>query len=597
VDYQDFRVLVAAGPDGPEVRVLGSPAGQGARAPFVCPLGGRDLARLERIFAGGSIGAPAESRRHLRPALAGADDRFLVETGERLFRSLFPGEVRDRFLQSRERAPGGLRIRLQLELDFGGNPDGDPEGGSEPRLERDRERRPADPVPLHRLPWELLREPGRDRIPLALQRRTPVVRYLDVAGHAELPEPPAPLGVLVVAPRPSDAPALALDLEAGELRQELAGRSDVAVRVLDPPTLEGLTEALRGGDVHVLHFMGHGELDPAAGEGSLVLEDRMGRSRRLGAPRLVEHLGDFLPPLRLVFLNACRTAEAVPGVPWAGVATALVRAGVPAVIAMQFPVTDRAAVTFAASVYRRLAAGAPVDEAVTDGRLAIRGTHPGSPEWATPALFLRVPDGRVFAAPEPPAAAEPASPQGSDGGRWRRWGPFAAALAGVALAVVLGWRGVTGLPGTGDDGSAGGDPAPAEELREAVPTAAGLLHTGSRRASRAKEGDGGPAGEDRPEKRSERDRPEGGAVPGVLELVAGRPVFLPEISAHITAELITFRGKELVRVTLSPTGGPSQARLGVPGNTLELGTGEQPLNVELVAADRDAGTIRLLVRR
>jgi hypothetical protein len=71
-------------------------------------------------------------------------------------------------------------------------------------------------------------------------------------------------------------------------------------------------------------------------------------------------------------------------------------AGVPAVVAMQFPISDRAALAFSTSLYRALAAGDPVDAAVTEGRMAVFTQAPDSWEWATPALYLSVPDGRLF---------------------------------------------------------------------------------------------------------------------------------------------------------------------------------------------------------
>lgn len=557
MDYEDFIVLVAAGRDGPEVRVLRSPAGEGARAPFECALSLQDLLRLTRIFSRAATQPAVPGLRHLRPG-APRDDRFLAEAGERLFRSIFSGKVRDRLLQSLERAPDGLRIRLQLDLDS------DPESDGS---------RPEGVPALHRLPWEILRWPDSGKGPVALSRRTPVVRYLEVEGRVELPKPPDPLGVLVVAPRPSDVPPLALDREVEELRRALTGRRNITLRSLESPTLEGLTEALRGGGVHVLHFMGHGELDPEAGAGVLVLEDASGRSRRLSAPRLVEHLGDFLPPVRLVFLNACRTAEAAAGAPWAGVATALVRAGVPAVLAMQFPVTDRAALTLAAAVYERLAAGAPVDEAVTEGRLAIRGTQAGSPEWATPALFLRVPDGRVFAAPK------------ADRGRRAR---LVAGLAGGLSLLALAGAWVLRDGAGGPAGRAGeeerGRPvsAPVEAVGEPVPAEAALLAGGSGGLDRADEGDEGPVP---------------ASEPAVRDLALGETVHLPEIRADVTAELATILGKEMVKVTVSPGGHDPRVLSGFPGSTLGFRFGDETLSVHLVALDRVGATVRLRVRR
>jgi formylglycine-generating enzyme required for sulfatase activity/ABC-type branched-subunit amino acid transport system substrate-binding protein len=106
-----------------------------------------------------------------------------------------------------------------------------------------------------------------------------------------------------------------------------------------------------------------------------------------------------VPSLRLVFLNACETARVSKQAgldPFAGVAAAMVMAGIPAVVAMQFPITDEAAIRFAGRFYPLLAAGEPVDYAVGQGRLAIRVAESETLEWATPVLFMRAPDGAIF---------------------------------------------------------------------------------------------------------------------------------------------------------------------------------------------------------
>jgi hypothetical protein len=71
---------------------------------------------------------------------------------------------------------------------------------------------------------------------------------------------------------------------------------------------------------------------------------------------------------------------------------------------MQRPISDRAAIGFSDAFYRHLARGDSIDEALTEGRQAIHSTGPESFEWATPVLFLRIPEGNVFVARP---AAEP----------------------------------------------------------------------------------------------------------------------------------------------------------------------------------------------
>jgi hypothetical protein len=75
-------------------------------------------------------------------------------------------------------------------------------------------------------------------------------------------------------------------------------------------------------------------------------------------------------------------------------AQGLVKHDCTAVVAMQFPISDNAAVEFTGEFYGALADGLPVDQAATSGRKALLADYPT--EWATPVLFLRAPDGRVF---------------------------------------------------------------------------------------------------------------------------------------------------------------------------------------------------------
>jgi pyruvate/2-oxoglutarate dehydrogenase complex dihydrolipoamide acyltransferase (E2) component len=81
---------------------------------------------------------------------------------------------------------------------------------------------------------------------------------------------------------------------------------------------------------------------------------------------------------------------------WAfsGTAATLVRRGIPAVVAMQYQITDEAAIEFSRAFYEALADGWPVDAAVTDARVAV--SMDSMLEWGTPVLYMRSPDGRLF---------------------------------------------------------------------------------------------------------------------------------------------------------------------------------------------------------
>jgi hypothetical protein len=69
--------------------------------------------------------------------------------------------------------------------------------------------------------------------------------------------------------------------------------------------------------------------------------------------------------------------------------------GLPAVIGMQFEITDEAAITFAERIYTALAQSFPVDAALAQARKAIFAAG-NATEFGTPVLFLRAAEARLF---------------------------------------------------------------------------------------------------------------------------------------------------------------------------------------------------------
>lgn len=295
---------------------------------------------------------------------ASADD--LRRFGESLFSALFRDKVLALFFLSVGRLAQGQQLRIQFRLALD-NP---------------------DLLRIHALPWELLYSVQAGKF-LALDRRFSIVR------HIEVPQPERPISyrpplrILCVASQPQGYETLKVHEELAWIEKAWARPwRKVKIYALRHASLAEMHAALLGHGVHLLHFLGHGEYDPISGEGMLLFEDEMGEPRRVTGEELAEQVADH-PGLRGVFLNACWTAKAGLGSPFAGVATALVRAGVPAVLGMQFEISDPAAREFSRAVYQGLAAGESVDAAVVEGRLAVRRRAPQTFEWATPALFLR----------------------------------------------------------------------------------------------------------------------------------------------------------------------------------------------------------------
>jgi hypothetical protein len=198
---------------------------------------------------------------------------------------------------------------------------------------------------------------------------------------------------------------LDLDREELNLRQALEGFGGIDTRFLRPGTSIQLQEMLTE-DAQVFHFSGHGVMQRHREEGSDTVES-VGQVIFSGDnnspdPVDVGTLGLELrgKGIRLVVLNACEAAKRDPVTPWAGIAPALVRQGIPAVVGMQYTIGDSSAIAFSRRFYRTLAGGGSIDSSVTEGRLGIL-TRSGGEErdWGVPVLYMRSSQSKLFPPP------------------------------------------------------------------------------------------------------------------------------------------------------------------------------------------------------
>jgi CHAT domain len=363
VAYLDFDLRIEHSGDAYLSRVLDSPAGE-ASATFSVPFSPVEIENLI-LKVSHSIG-----RRDVR-RIESPEVQSVMAFGARLFDAVFADDVRACLRSSITEAThqeAGLRIRLRL----------------------------GDVPELIDLPWEYLYNPTLDRF-LARQLETPIVRYLDLAEPIRPLAIRPPVRVLVMISSPSDYPSLDVDLEFERLRDALSGlEADglVTLERLDEATLPALRQRLRRGQHQVFHFVGHGGFDESQDDGVVVLEDEVGRGHMLSGRSLGEMLRGF-QPVRLAVLNACEGARNGTTDPFAGAAQSMVQQGIAAVIAMQFEITDTAAIVFAQEFYAAIADGYPVDAALGEARRAIF-SQGNELEWATPVLYMRAADGRVF---------------------------------------------------------------------------------------------------------------------------------------------------------------------------------------------------------
>ncbi|MDN5798354.1 MAG: CHAT domain-containing protein, partial [Intrasporangium sp.] len=240
---------------------------------------------------------------------------------------------------------------------------------------------------LASLPWELLYDPERHRFPCRLSGY-PTIRVVDV------PEPITPLTLsgpirmLVVISSPTDLHPLDVEAEWRRLQtalEPLAGAGRIDVVRLDRASLDSLRTEVTGGEFHVFHFIGHGGVDLDTGEGLLAFTGATGRAQLEPS----SHLADLLSnsPIELAVLNSCEGGRVTTIDPYGSSALTLVEHGIPAVVAMQFEISDPAATAFSGTLYEHVAADRGIDLAVTLGRQAILTTS--ASEWSTPVLYLR----------------------------------------------------------------------------------------------------------------------------------------------------------------------------------------------------------------
>ena len=291
--------------------------------------------------------------------------------GHALFDALFTGEVRNRYIVSQREAfhqGKGLRLKLRIQS---------PE--------------------LAALPWEFLYDAGQAEY-ICLSNKTPIVRYL------ELPQPPQPLTVtpplriLGMLIDPTDLASLDIDSEKQRVEkatEELQANGLVELTWLQGQTWQDLQRAMRGGPWHIFHFIGHGGFDAHADEGLIALKETTGTVRYLSASHLGRLLADHRS-LSLVVLNSCDGARGSEHNIFSSTASILVRRGIPAVLAMQYEITDQAAIELSRAFYEALADGMPVDMAVSEARKAISLEVANTVEWGTPVLYMRSPDGVLF---------------------------------------------------------------------------------------------------------------------------------------------------------------------------------------------------------
>ena len=351
-----------------KVRVVASPAGEMAPGEAVCvEYDDKDLqSSLTKL-----------DRREL-------DAAGLVAVGRTLAALLLPvaePSVRELFARSLVKVgpDGGLRLRLRL---------------------------PAD---LAVIPWEYayVERAGGEGMDgfLALDPRIGIVRHEVLAATVTAPLLSGDIRVVMALAGAEGLPELDLDGEMKFLSEALRGVEGIQLQSCQHATLKKLQPLLAGAGV--FHFAGHGDFTRKmgarpgtyTGTGYLAFEDERVDAEQMG----INLRGQGV---RLAVLSGCHTGRRDGISVWSGIAPALVKAEIPAVVANQFTILDKCAIAFSHQFYQALAGGLPIERAVSAGRIGAYNADKAGRDWGVPVLYLRSGDGQLFAGAADPEARE-----------------------------------------------------------------------------------------------------------------------------------------------------------------------------------------------
>jgi len=337
----------------------------------------------------------------LRTRLRSLDRRRLtlpemIAVGEELGQALFPPRVRSILARSQARLDDqeGLRIRLML-----------------------------DTYALADLPWEYayLADPDtpdqQKNIEgfLVLNRRLSLVRYQVLEQSVGKLDPigAGKLRLVALLSNPRNTAELDLEIERKNIEKAVEEVPAIQAEFYPNATIDDLQEQIMKG-IHIFHFSGHGKFEgemsgaygTQEGKGFLSLTGESGHEVAFSAQKLALSLAGR--GVRFAMLGACDTSKVDQINAWTGIASALTRAGIPAVVGMQFSVLDSNAIVFSKLFYRALAAGLTVDEAVTEGRIAVATRSDDEDrDFGVPVLYLRAEEGVLFPTARPVDATRP----------------------------------------------------------------------------------------------------------------------------------------------------------------------------------------------
>jgi tetratricopeptide (TPR) repeat protein len=233
---------------------------------------------------------------------------------------------------------------------------------------------------LAHLPWELL----HDGNAFLLQKQTVTMPPMRIVQQRQESVQIAnrPLHLLLMATSPEGVqPVLSYEQEEANIVQ--ATQNQPLLLVVEESgsvqELENLIKFYPQGYFDIFHLTGHGLIFTEEDYGSLaesiqpppqiaehtpcfITEDEVGNVNLTTVRDLARAFGDRFP--KIIFLSGCHTGEVPDSGTVPSMAQALVQAGAQMVLGWARPVYDQTAIVAATAIYRELAAGSSVEQAV-----------------------------------------------------------------------------------------------------------------------------------------------------------------------------------------------------------------------------------------
>jgi len=315
---------------------------------------------------------------------------YLQVIGKRLYAELFPGDIKSMVHNVLGNAQSEHQ-KCTLRLLFDG-----------------------ESIEFARYPWELLHDSTRF---VLASGAVELVRHITYPEPYSIPHLTRPLKLLYVAPRPQTRDALPTKFEFGAMEDGLTRFSQndfVSIKELETGSFEDFVKELSVQNYHILHFDGLGafgkqcnncrklnsehvpaclqcgnQIGEMQSQGYLVFEDKDGNPDLIGADVLENVL--YGSSFIIAVLSACQSSELGSASVFQGIGPALIRTGIPAIIAMQALIQTDDARKFINIFYHSLERYGSVSKAVANSRKIL--FHRGG--WFIPTLYLRSYNGEV----------------------------------------------------------------------------------------------------------------------------------------------------------------------------------------------------------